>query len=272
MHGFLSASASDQISDLNLPCVHNPEARSAAGDLSECVDVFALCLERHVMRRLSEFLQEEREAVEAIAATLDDHVHHAAATLDENRTRIARLGQILDQCQDTMGEYGMTPTSTAPESSGRMGMLIPKDSALVPQAQDPMQSNLGPGTRKHSRGRTENAAPRRKWSSNHETVDQDDHSVSAGSIPNEKTCLNTQNKSNDDCVAEIEAEQNAKLIQAVDAIEADADISRTRGTRGDAKSDSGQTLARHRQSSESDGFDVPSGNTSRARSQHSSYT
>jgi hypothetical protein len=270
MHGFLSTNASDQISDSNLPCVHNPEARSAAGELSaaECVDVFAHCLERHVMGRLSAFLQEEREAVDTIAATLDVHVQHAAATLDENRSRIARLGQILDQCQDTIGSYGMAPTFTAPESSIRTGMLVPADNSFVQHTQDQRQNNRAYGTRKHALGRAENASSCRKWSSDHETVDQDDHSVSAGSIPNDKPCLSMQNKSNDTAPeAESEAQQNAKLIQAVDAFEADAAPSMARI---DAVPDSEQTFADHRQQNGSKTFDMPSGGTSRARSHHSS--
>jgi hypothetical protein len=225
MHGFLTPGVPEEVSDANLPCVHNAEARGAAGELTaaECVDVFGLCLERHIMGRLAAFLQEERAAVESLDATLDSHIHDASASLEENRSRIAKLGQLLDQCQNTMGSFGGTASRGAQDSSGHTALRT-MENAFPPLPQPRPRTKSQAGARASSSRVGPSVIQRAREHSNEHQA----HSRSAGSsIGNKSSDDNNEKVVIED--EESEADQNAKLIEAVDAIEAGAESSPSRG-------------------------------------------
>lgn len=104
-HGFTLA---NDVSDEDLPCVHNRAAQQVSDTLTpvEYVDVFGHCVERHIIPRLSEFVQREAESAVHLSNRLEDLIQSGVSKLEENRERLSRLSELLAACNASIGSYG----------------------------------------------------------------------------------------------------------------------------------------------------------------------
>jgi hypothetical protein len=128
VHTFMGSGPAVEVDDEHLPCFHNVGALDGAQSLSpaECVDVFNLCLDRHIIQPLTASIEREAAAVADLSARLEAAIEGSATKLDENRSRLIRLADIITACQSSMSAaFPSTSVAGAPESVGRTGGPAP---------------------------------------------------------------------------------------------------------------------------------------------------
>lgn len=115
-HGFLAG----EITDEQLPCMHNKAAQQSSGSLTpiEHVDIFGHCIERHILPKLSEFVHREAENAANLANRLDMLIQAGVSKLEENKDRLARLSDLIAVCNATLVSYR---THSSPDTKSCRG-------------------------------------------------------------------------------------------------------------------------------------------------------
>jgi hypothetical protein len=124
LQSFLGGGSTAEVDDEHLPCFHNTAALDGAPALSpaECVDVFNMCLQRHIIQPLAAAIDREAASVADLSARLDAAIDGSAAELEDNRSRLSRLADIIAACQSSMGAaFPNVSTTDVPDSIAQTG-------------------------------------------------------------------------------------------------------------------------------------------------------
>lgn len=91
------------IADEDLPCIHNENELVSKPSAEEAADVYRICVDRHILPRLSEFISQEAAAINELGADLEAYCAHSTDSLAQNREKMRKMSEIMSACQESVG-------------------------------------------------------------------------------------------------------------------------------------------------------------------------